>query len=67
MPDSTPIAIADLLLDEENPRLATPSQGQRGTIRAMATFQDARLQALATDIVNHGLDPSTGSICIWQV
>lgn len=58
MSDPMPVPIADLLLDEENPRLATPNQGQRETIRAMATFQGSRLQALATDIVHHGLDPS---------
>ena len=58
MPDPMPIPVADLLLDEENPRLATPNQGQRETIRAMATFQGSRLQVLATDIVRHGLDPS---------
>ena len=58
MPDPTPISIADLLLDEENPRLDTPNQGQRETIRAMADFQGNRLQVLAKDIVDHGLDPS---------
>lgn len=58
MPDPVPIPVADLLLDEENPRLDTPNQGQRETIRAMATLQDTRLQALAADIVQHGLDPS---------
>ena len=58
MPDPMPIPVADLLLDEENPRLATPNQGQRETIRAMATFQGSRLQVLATDIVRHELDPS---------
>ena len=58
MPDPMPIPVTDLLLDEENPRLATPNQGQRETIRAMAEFQGSRLQALATDIVRHGLDPS---------
>ena len=58
MSDPMPVPVADLLLDEENPRLATPNQGQRETIRAMATFQGSRLQALAADIVQHGLDPS---------
>ena len=58
MPDPMPLPITDILLDEENPRLATPNQGQRETIRAMASFQGSRLQALATDIVRHGLDPS---------
>ena len=58
MPDPMPVPVTDLLLDEENPRLETPNQGQRETIRAMAKFQGTRLQALAADIVRHGLDPS---------
>ena len=58
MPDPMPLPITDLLLDEENPRLATPNQGQRQTIRALATFQGTRLQVLATDIVRYGIDPS---------
>ena len=58
MSDPMPIPVADLWLDEENPRLATPNQGQRETIRAMAAYQGTRLQKLAADIVNYGLDPS---------
>ena len=58
MRDPMPIPVVDLFLDEENPRLATPNQGQRETIRAMAAFQGNRLQALAADIVEFGLDPS---------
>ena len=58
MSDPMPIPVADLLVDEENPRLSTPNQGQRETIRAMAEFQGNRLQALATDIVHYGLDSS---------
>ena len=58
MPDPMPIPVVDLYLDEENPRLATPNQGQRETIRAMAAFQGNRLQALAADIVEFGVDPS---------
>ena len=58
MPDPMPVPIADLLVDEENPRLSTPNQGQRETIRAMAAHQGIHLQNLATDIVKHGLDPS---------
>ncbi len=58
MPDPIPVPLTDLLLDEENPRLPTPNQGQRETIRAMAALQGPRLQALAADIVQYGLDPS---------
>ena len=56
--DPIPLPIADLLLDEENPRLDTPNQGQRQTIRALASFQGSRLRALASDIVRYGIDPS---------
>ena len=58
MSDPIPVPIADLLVDEENPRLATPNQGQRETIRALASSQGSRLQELASDIVNFGQDPS---------
>ena len=58
MPDPMPVPITDLFLDEENPRLPIPNQGQRETIRAMATVQGNRLQVLANDIVRYGLDPS---------
>ena len=58
MSDPVPVLISDLKLDEENPRLVTPNQGQHRTIRSLAASQGARLQALATDIVQYGLDPS---------
>ena len=58
MADPMPVPVIDLLLDEENPRLDTPNQGQRATIRSMATLQGSRLQALASDIVRYGLDSS---------
>ena len=58
MPDPIAVPVTDLLLDEQNPRLAVPNQGQASTIRAMAESQGNRLLALATDIVSHGLDPS---------
>ena len=58
MSDPTLVPVADLLLDEQNPRLATPNQGQASTIRAIAESQGSRLLVLADDIVEHGLDPS---------
>lgn len=58
MSDPIAVAVADLLLDEQNPRLAEPNQGQGSTIKAMAGSQGNRLLVLAADIVNHGLDPS---------
>ena len=33
MAEFTDIAVADLLVDEENPRLASPNEGQRDTLR----------------------------------
>lgn len=58
MADTIQIPVADLLFDEENPRLASPNQGQRETLRALAASQGQKLRALAADIVEYGLDPS---------
>ena len=58
MPDYSAIAVTNLLVDELNPRLAQPSSGQQNAIRALATVQGRKLQVLAADIVNHGLNPS---------
>ncbi len=58
MSDPIAVPVTDLLLDEQNPRLAVTNQGQDSTIRAMAESQGNHLLALATDIVDHGLDPS---------
>ena len=58
MPDPIPVSVASLLLDLKNPRLATEPKSQRAAIRALAKHQGSRLVALASDIVEHGLDPS---------
>ena len=58
MPDFVMVPVADLLLDEQNPRLSQPSSGQREAIRSLAETQGRKLQALASDILDHGLDPS---------
>ncbi|MGD1061747.1 MAG: hypothetical protein ABR860_00680 [Terracidiphilus sp.] len=58
MPDTVPVPLADLLIDAENPRLPQPNVGQREALRAIATHQNKKLQALARDIVQHGLNPS---------
>ena len=58
MPETIPIRVADLLVDEKNPRLAQPNKGQRETLRALASYQGRKLQKLAEDILTHGLDPS---------
>ena len=53
------IAPADLVLDSENPRLSQSHVGQRQTLQQMATLLQQKLSAMAGDIVDHGLDPST--------
>jgi hypothetical protein len=58
MPSPTDIHIADLLVDEENPRLAEPNEGQREALRALATYQGRKLLRLAQDIVTYRVDPS---------
>ena len=58
MPERVPVAVADLLVDERNPRLSQPRNGQRDAIRALAESQGTKLHALARDIVEYGLDPS---------
>ena len=54
----TPIPVASLQLDPENPRLSTPNSGQRETLRQMAQLQGAKLRVLAEDVLEYGLDPS---------
>lgn len=58
MTDPVFVSIGALLLDEENPRLSEPNQGQHATLCAMARLQSSRLKVLAADIAEHGLDPS---------
>lgn len=53
-----PVAPADLLIDEENPRIAQPNAGQHKALRALAELLGTKLQVLAADIVDNGLDPS---------
>jgi hypothetical protein len=50
---------ADLLIDEENPRLAQPNEGQRKALLAAAQHLGPKLHVLAADIVRYGIDPST--------
>ncbi len=58
MPETIPIRPADLLIDEENPRLSEPNAGQHEAQRALAQHLGKKLTALAVDIVNYGLNPS---------
>jgi hypothetical protein len=58
MSDILQVRPADLLIDEQNPRLSEPNAGQREAHRAMAHHQQRKLYRLAKHIVEHGLDPS---------
>jgi hypothetical protein len=57
MLDTVPVRPADLLIDEVNPRLDKPNVGQREAQRALARDQQRKLQKLAKDIVEYGLNP----------
>ncbi len=57
MPEIIDIRPADLLIDEVNPRLFDPNIGQREAQRALAKDQEGKLQVLAKDIVEYGLNP----------
>ena len=57
MLDTVPVRPADLLIDEVNPRLDKPNVGQREAQRALARDQQRKLQKLAKDIVDFGLNP----------
>lgn len=60
MPDI--ISAADLLIDEQNPRILQPNEGQHKAIQALAQLQGRKLLVLAKDIVSYGLNPSELSI-----
>src|ERR1700730_11965998 len=59
MPETIPIRPADLLIDEENPRISQPNVGQHKAQQALANHQQRKLQILARDIVRYGMDPSS--------
>ena len=58
MLETIPIPPADLLIDEENPRISQPNAGQQKTLNALAQQLGPKLHALAEDIIINGLDPS---------
>lgn len=58
MPINQAIALSDLLIDVENPRIETSLENQREAIRAVAIQQGGKLAALAKDILEYGLNPS---------
>ena len=52
------LLVANLLLDEENPRLPQSHMGQVGTLRSIARTQGVKLQNLAADVLREGLNPA---------
>ncbi len=58
MPETVVAKVANLILDEENPRISQPNTGQRAALQAVAEHQGKKLLALASDIVEHGISPS---------
>ena len=58
MADTRVIPIENLLIDEQNPRLAQPSNGQQAAIRDLASTLKTKLLRLAQDIQANGLNPS---------
>ena len=67
MADLISVRPADLLLDENNPRLPQPNTGQREALRALAGDDPKKLLALAKDIVEqNGLDPTSLPIVLRE-
>lgn len=58
MAETSAIRPADLLIDEQNPRIAQPNTGQNKALQALAEHLGKKLHVLARDIVNHGLNPT---------
>ena len=57
--ESSPVMLAALLLDHENARLGESQQTQQQVYAKLAEQQGKLLVALALDIVENGLDPTT--------
>lgn len=58
MSDVRSIAPSNLLVDEENPRISQPNEGQREAMRALAKLMPRKILALAKDIIAQGLNPA---------
>lgn len=58
MAEVLPVRPADLLIDEENPRILEPNKGQPDALHALAKELGTKLYTHAADIAQHGLDPS---------
>lgn len=59
MPETADIPVSSLLLDVRNARLKEEQPSQQDAILEMAKKQKKQLIALAKDIVENGLDPTT--------
>ncbi|HKB68414.1 MAG TPA: hypothetical protein VKC61_21315 [Pyrinomonadaceae bacterium] len=58
MAKTSPIRVAELLIDAENPRLTQPNVGQREALLEFARDQEKKLIRLAQDIVEYKLNPA---------
>lgn len=58
MPQTVSIRPADLLIDEQNPRISQPNVGQHKSLQALAHRAPKKLLVLARDILRHGLNPA---------
>jgi hypothetical protein len=58
MPETIPIKPADLLIDEQNPRISQPNAGQHKALQSLAALQQKKLQRLAEHIVQFGPNPA---------
>lgn len=66
MPETQPITPAELLIDEQNPRLEQPNAGQTKAQEALAGLLGKKLAVLANDIVTHGVNPTDLPIVMAQ-
>src|SRR5450759_4793102 len=57
MAETLPVKPADLLIDEENPRISQPNAGQHKAHQAIGRHQQRKLQVLAADVLRWGLSP----------
>jgi hypothetical protein len=59
MAETLSIRPADLLIDEQNPRITLPNAGQHKALQSLANLQQSKLQKLAEHIVNNnGTNPA---------
>src|SRR5258705_713148 len=58
MAKTSPIRVAELLIDAENPRVTQPNVGQREALLEFARDQEKKLIRLAQDIVEYKLNPA---------